>query len=63
MVKTELVLVPLIRKGLRADVGVHISIQCLECARFDTSKPVSCLAFPEGIPAEILSGKLCEDKV
>ena len=48
-------LVPIHQNGIIADVGVDISVQCLACKHL--GKPLTCKAFPEGIPKEILDGK------
>jgi hypothetical protein len=43
-------------EDLFADIGVILSIQCIECKHFG-KKPITCLAFPKGIPKKILDGK------
>ena len=43
-------------EDLLADIGVSLSIQCLECKHFG-KKPITCEAFPKGIPKKILDGK------
>jgi hypothetical protein len=47
---------PVRQEDLLADVGISLSIQCLECKHF-SKKPITCDAFPKGIPKKILDGK------
>jgi hypothetical protein len=48
-------------EDLLADIGVSLSIQCLECKHF-SKKPITCGAFPKGIPKKILDGKFSHVK-
>jgi len=61
MIKTQLTLVPIHQDGILADVGVEISVQCLECEHL--GEPLTCEAFPKGIPKEILDGKIDHSKL
>lgn len=54
--KTLLTFVPIHQDGIMADVGVDISVQCLGCKNL--GEPLTCKAFPKGIPKEILYGKI-----
>jgi len=54
--KTKLTLVPIHQDGKIADIGVDISVQCLACKHL--GKPLTCKAFPKGIPKNILDGKV-----
>ena len=58
--KTEKTLVPIRQDRILADVGVDISVQCLECNHL--GEPLTCKAFTEGIPIEILGGKIDHSK-
>lgn len=54
--ETRLTLVPIRQDGKIADMGVNISVQCLACKHL--GKPLTCEAFPKGIPKKILDGKV-----
>jgi len=56
MMETQLTFVPIHQDGKIADVGVNISVQCLACKHL--GKPLTCKAFPKGIPKKILDGKI-----
>lgn len=58
--KTEKMLVPIHQDGIIADTAMNISVQCLACEHL--RKPLTCKAFPRGIPKEILSGKIDHSK-
>ena len=60
MVKTKLTLVPVRQDGKLADMGVDMSVQCLACKHL--GKPLTCRAFPKGIPKKILDGKIDHSK-
>lgn len=60
MIRTQLTLVPIHQDGIIADVDVNMSVQCLECKHL--GKPLTCKAFPKGIPKEILDGKIDHSK-
>lgn len=60
MMKTQLTLVPIHQDSFTADVGVDISVQCLRCKHL--GEPLTCKAFPKGIPREILGGKIDHSK-
>ena len=54
--ETKLTLVPIHQDGKIADVGINMSVQCLACKHL--GKPLTCSAFPKGIPKKILDGKV-----
>ena len=58
--KTKLTFVPIHQDGRIADVGVDISVQCLACKHL--GEPLTCKAFPKGIPKKILDGKIDHTK-
>ena len=58
--RTQLTFVPIHQDGKIADLGVVMSVQCLACKHL--GKPVTCKAFPEGIPKKILDGKIDHSK-
>lgn len=60
MIKTQLTLVPIHQDGIIADVGITMSVQCLACKHL--GEPLTCKAFPKGIPKEILDGKIDHSK-
>jgi len=56
-IKTERILVPIhLNGGVYGDIFMDISSQCLSCWRFGM-EPVTCAAFPEGIPDAIRLGE------
>ena len=58
--KTKLTFVPIRQDGRIADMGVDMSVQCLACKHL--GKPLTCKAFPKGIPKKILNGKVDHSK-
>ena len=52
--RTKLTFVPVRQDGILADTGVNLSVQCLACKHL--GKPVTCDAFPKGIPERIVQG-------
>lgn len=58
--RTEKTLVPINQNRTIADIGVDISVQCLRCKHL--GEPLTCKAFPKGIPREILGGKIDHSK-
>jgi hypothetical protein len=56
MPETKRIWVPVREGEIRADTWPHVSVQCLGCKHF-LFEGLSCDAFPEGIPREIVEGK------
>lgn len=57
MAKTKLTLVPVYEDDIKADAGMELSVLCLGCKHFG-KLPITCLAYPEGIPEKILNGEI-----
>lgn len=55
MPATKTVLVPIHQDGLRADIGIRMSVQCASCTHLQLA--LKCKAFPKGIPEAVLNGK------
>jgi len=53
--KTHRVLVCAYGKGLKGDTWIDMSEQCLDCVHQKYGL-LTCKAFPDGIPTEILTG-------
>lgn len=60
MIKTKKIMVPIHEKGVLGDMEMKISTQCLSCKHL--TEPITCKAFPFGIPKIILEGKFDHTK-
>jgi hypothetical protein len=54
--KSQITRVRITSGTLIGDASIEISVQCLNCEHFDTSRGVACKAFPGGIPEPIRLG-------
>ena len=61
MIKTQTKTIQLVAGGATTSIPVEVSEQCLRCKRLKQDF-ITCSAFPEGIPEEIITGKFDHQK-
>ena len=57
MPETKRTWIPIKEGEMRGDAWIDISVQCLSCRHY-LFEGISCDGFPEGIPREIVDGKV-----
>jgi hypothetical protein len=58
MPKTVEIEIPAYGDGIQGTASLSLSKDCWNCKNLNVERPFFCKAFPEGIPKEILSGRI-----